>query len=158
MPSFFIRPAGEDDFPELSGIYQRAVRISCAEWYTPDQIEAWQDAASEAGPWTESFRETNCFVACNRSGRLLAFGDLHPGTGQISRLYVDPDAQGTGIGTALLTEMENRLLHLGFREASLESALNALHFYENRGYSCLGSVSLPFNGVLFTQYRMLKRW
>lgn len=158
MASCEIRPAAADELQQLAGIYRRAVGVTCAAWYSAEQIAAWQDAATDATQWAESFRETVCLIAVNRKDGLLAFGDLHPGSGLIGRLYVEPELQGCGIGTALLAAMESVLRGSGNREVALESALNARAFYENRGYACLGMVSLPFNGVLFTQYRMLKRW
>ena len=157
MPSFEIRPALPQDIPSLAGIYQRAVLISCADWYSREQILAWQDAATDPGNWLDSFQNTHSLVALDRHAHPVGFGDLHPLSGLRGRLYVDPQAQGKGIGTALLSGLEEMLRLSGHSAVSLESALNARQFYENRGYACLGTVSLPFNGVLFTQYRMMKR-
>lgn len=158
MAKFEIRLARADEIPMLAGIYQRAVDRSCAPWYSSDQLAAWLGFASDENVWLDSFEESHCLVAVNRRGMPLAFGDAHPGTGRIGRLYVEPDMQGNGLGTAILNELELLLLHAGHREAALESALNAYRFYLNRGYSSQGTVVLPFNGVLFTQYRMLKQW
>lgn len=156
MGSYEIRPVQSPEIPLLAGIYQRAVLYSCAAWYSREQITAWHDAASDHANWNDSFQNTRCLVAVDRRFNLLAFADLHPLSGQIGRLYVDPGAQGKGIGTALLRGLEDMLRGSGHAEARLESALNALQFYLNRGYTCLGTVTLPFNGQLFTQYQMLK--
>jgi len=158
MAKFEIRLARTDEIPLLAGIYQRAIERSCAPWYSSRQLSAWLGFAADAGLWQDSFQQTHCLVAVNKQDVPLAFGDMHPGTGQIGRLYVEPDAQGNGLGTAILKELELLLQHAGHNEAALESALNAYRFYLNRGYSSLGTVTLPFNGELFTQYRMLKQW
>ncbi|MFN9114068.1 MAG: GNAT family N-acetyltransferase [Bacteroidota bacterium] len=158
MAKFEIRLARTDEIPLLAGIYQRAIERSCAPWYSSRQLSAWLGFSADAGLWQDSFQQTHCLVAVNKQDVPLAFGDMHPGTGQIGRLYVEPDAQGNGLGTAILKELELLLQHAGHNEAALESALNAYRFYLNRGYSSLGTVTLPFNGELFTQYRMLKQW
>ncbi|MFY7848107.1 MAG: GNAT family N-acetyltransferase [Bacteroidia bacterium] len=158
MGNFEIRLARTDEIPLLAGIYQRAIERSCAPWYSSRQLSAWLGFSADAGLWQDSFQQTHCLVAVNKQDVPMAFGDMHPGIGQIGRLYVEPDAQCKGLGTAILKELEELLQYAGHREAALESALNAYRFYLNRGYSSLGSVTLPFNGELFTQYRMLKQW
>jgi ribosomal protein S18 acetylase RimI-like enzyme len=61
------------------------------------------------------------------------------GTYDLYWMAVDPDAQGTGIGTALLLEMERRLAGLA-RLIVIETAGRADYegtraFYQSRGYS-----------------------
>ena len=61
------------------------------------------------------------------------------GTYDLYWMAVDPDAQGTGIGTALLLEMERRLAGLA-RLIVIETAGRADYegtraFYQGRGYS-----------------------
>jgi len=158
MAAWEVRPAMPDEIPLLVGIYQRAIVHSCRAWYDAHQLSAWLSFAADAALWLDSFQQTHCLVAVNKQDLPLAFGDMHPGTGQIGRLYVEPDAHGNGLGTAVLKELELLLQHAGHREVALESALNAYQFYLNRGYSSLGTVMLPFNGALFSQYRMRKQW
>lgn len=158
MAKFEIRLARNDEIPLLAGIYQRAIERSCAPWYSSRQLSAWLGFAADTDLWLDSFRHTCCLVAVSRQNNVLAFGDMHPETAQIGRLYVEPDVQGNGLGTAMLNRLEALLRSAGHREVSLESALNAYRFYLNRGYSSLGTVTLPFNGEMFKQYRMLKQW
>jgi GNAT superfamily N-acetyltransferase len=147
-----------DEIPLLAGIYQRAIIHSCSNWYDARQLEAWHSFAADAALWNNSFVHTQCMVAVNRLSVPLAFGDWNPASGQIGRLYVDPSAQGTGLGTGILAAIEEMARLSGHRELSLESALNAVDFYMNRGYDNLGNIVLPFNGALFAQCRMRKQW
>ena len=66
------------------------------------------------------------------------------GTYDLYWMAVDPDAQGTGIGTALLLEMERRLAGLA-RLIVIETAGRADYegtraFYQGRGYSPLSVI------------------
>ncbi len=69
-------------------------------------------------------------------GRVVGYVDFEPG--EVTRLFVLPEAAGRGVGT--------RLLQLGVRLAReghsgsivLESLLNAVGFYEQQGFVATG--------------------
>ena len=57
--------------------------------------------------------------------------------GEIKRMYVDSNARGRGIGTALMETLESSLLAHGIDLARLETGIHqpeALALYERRGY------------------------
>lgn len=60
------------------------------------------------------------------------------GTGEVVSLYVDPPAQGAGLGTALATEADQALRAAGHAAATLrvlEGNEHARTFYERRGWT-----------------------
>jgi putative acetyltransferase len=151
-----LRNYRPEDLHTLISIYSRAVRISCAAYYTPEQISAWAPETPDMAYWENSMTETFCLVAETKNGDILGFADTRFFPPLISRLYIAPEHQGRGIGSLLLKALENQIRGQGLNYAELESALNARSFYENRGYQFMGERIMPFNGVLFTNYRMHK--
>jgi ribosomal protein S18 acetylase RimI-like enzyme len=62
---------------------------------------------------------------------------------QISMLAVDPDYQGSGIGTALTTFALDRLRNAGMKVAMVETVGEAGHAAARRTYENPGYVLLP---------------
>lgn len=57
--------------------------------------------------------------------------------GVVRNVYVDPEARGRGVGTALMDAAEERLAEAGVEEVVLEAMADneaALAFYRRRGY------------------------
>jgi len=66
-----------------------------------------------------------------------------PSVGQISILAVDPDHQGSGIGTALTTFALDRLTDAGMEVAMVETGGDPGHAAASRTYEKAGYVPLP---------------
>jgi len=88
------------------------------------------------------------FVLLLRGGRALAGGGLKrsaEGTCEIKRMYVVPEARGSGLGARLLEELEALARDLGYAVARLDTGARqpgAQRLYERAGY-----VAIPdFNG------------
>ena len=88
-------------------------------------------------------------------GRVVGFA-LATG-GHLDMLFIDPAAQGTGAGRALLAEAEARGV------VSLEcfrANLAARRFYERAGWRLVRGYSRPFEGAVhgFVFYEKLQAW
>jgi GNAT superfamily N-acetyltransferase len=104
-------------------------------------------AGSSASPEELSPPEGG-FVLLLRRGRALAGGGLKhsaAGTCEIKRMYVVPEARGSGLGARLLEELEALARDLGYAVARLDTGAKqpgAQRLYERAGY-----VAIPdFNG------------
>jgi predicted GNAT family N-acyltransferase len=62
--------------------------------------------------------------------------------GTIGRMAVDPAAQGTGVGRALLDLLVERAGVLGLAQVELHAQLHARGFYERAGFVPFGDVYL----------------
>ncbi|MFF4649024.1 GNAT family N-acetyltransferase [Streptomyces sp. NPDC001380] len=56
----------------------------------------------------------------------------------LGRLAVLPAARGTGLGAALVREVEQAARELGAREVELHAQVSAIGFYERLGYTARG--------------------
>jgi GNAT superfamily N-acetyltransferase len=72
-------------------------------------------------------------------------------------LFVEGDRQGAGIGSQLLSEIENQVRRRGGRHLSGAMSLNAVSFYARAGFRpCGGPARLTSAGVAVPVVRMEK--
>jgi len=119
-----IRPAKLFDIPEVV----RIERASFNEEYPRGVFLAFLE------------NNPNTFLVAEYNGRIIGYvmGYLRPDLeGHIMSIAVDPDYRGNGIGSALLTEVIERLINEGARYIGLEvrvSNENAIRLYESFGF------------------------
>jgi ribosomal protein S18 acetylase RimI-like enzyme len=104
-----------------------------------DQRRAVEDvcAAKKARVWVAEVGESVVgFVS-------VGVFDAERSMGEISMLAVDPDYQGSGIGTALTTFALDRLRNAGMKVAMVETVGEAGHAAARRTYENPGYVLLP---------------
>jgi GNAT superfamily N-acetyltransferase len=132
-----VRPATGDDAKRRDRIHYSAVHVLAASCHTPQQLAGW------------SVRRT---IGKARAG----FAEL---SGSYLRaVYVRARFAGRGVGSALLAALEEEAQRRGIAALSLESSMNALSFYENRGYVCVEHGTHQFrNGTTIPCAIMRKR-
>lgn len=92
-------------------------------------------------------------VARNAAGEPIACGGLRPlpdetlgaGCVEVKRMYVVPEARGSGVAVAVLRALEEEARRLGARSVALETGTlqpDAIRFYEREGYE-----SIPLFGA-----------
>jgi predicted N-acetyltransferase YhbS len=81
------------------------------------------------------------------AGRVVGCVLFHPeGTesGRLFQMAVEPDRQGTGLGTRLVRALEDEVGRRGFREVVLHARDTAVGFYARLGYAPVG---VPYSEV-----------
>ncbi|GAB2476957.1 GNAT family N-acetyltransferase [Promicromonospora xylanilytica] len=79
-------------------------------------------------------------VARDQEGRAIGCGALRvleDGTGEIKRMYVDPEARGTGAATSVLRALEDHARQRDVDTIVLSTGTkqpDAIRFYEREGY------------------------
>ena len=140
-----LRRGAPDDADQIAGISVRAW-IHAYESFLDPRVLAERTMASQAERWREWLADevTQTHVA-EVGGRIAGYatvgasrdGDADDTVGQLSALYVDPAAQGAGLGTRLLADAVARLRASGFNVATLwvfeENGLGRA-FYERHGW------------------------
>ena len=87
------------------------------------------------------FEAESLHLVALEGGRVVGCVLFHPdgpGTGRLFQMAVEPDRQGTGLGTRLVRTLEEELVRRGFREVTLHARDTAVGFYARLGYSPVG--------------------
>jgi ribosomal protein S18 acetylase RimI-like enzyme len=143
-----IRRAGAEDEPRLHAIHHRATMSSYGrELRWLDSILADRATPLEVVEWT--------IVAVDGTEILgyAAVSGCH-----LENLFIDPDAQGRGVGAALLAEFEARLRG-SFGAATLRclhANAGARRFYERHGYQVRETQTVVLHGRPLEAWLMAK--
>jgi GNAT superfamily N-acetyltransferase len=130
-----IRPATGEDAAALAAIQARAWRWAYGDFVDPDRMPV----ASEREPRWREVAASGSLRVFDQDGAVVGYAGVD--ADQLSGLYVDPPAQGAGVGGRLLADAEARLRAAGHARAWLwvfEANAHGRHFYERRGWSAVG--------------------
>ena len=139
-----VRRAGPEDAVAICDLHKASVRSLCAGAYSPEQIEAWL-APRRADDYRKAMTvggETMFVGHCAR--RIVGFASVK--ASMLIGLYVDPD-DGRGAGRFLLQAAEAHARSNGTAVLTLQATLNAVPFYQRRGFS-LGRPGTVLRGGL----------
>lgn len=146
-----IRPAVAGDLRDIAALIDRAIRISNAPEYTVREqmavladyslpalgrllasasLFAVAEMALKAGGAPETAGAIAVSPVRRREGGELAV---------INALFVDPLAQGMGVGGALVDEAVLRLKRKEAHAIAVSASLSAAGFYAHMGFSRVGS-------------------
>lgn len=94
-------------------------------------------------------RPGGVFLVAEHHGHPVGMGGFRPnrrGQAEVLRVRIHPALRRTGLGRALMEELESRAMALGFREMFLDTATNmpeAMAFYRALGYRETGRETRP---------------
>ena len=140
-----LRPARPQDAAGLAEVQVRAWWAAYADYVDPELL-AEQPVAARTARWQEVLAgdaaRTEVAEVAGRVAGFVSVGAVRhaepePGLGELLALYVDPPAQGAGVGRALLAAGEDRLRALGCHRAVLRVFVRnerARAFYAAHGW------------------------
>lgn len=145
-----IRPCREADLPALLDVFYRTVHTACAGDYTPAQLSAWAPETPDTARWAEKLRQET-FLAAEGGGALLGFGVLEGA--YLDLLYVLPDCQGRGVGSALCGFLEHLCPE---SRITVHASRTARPFFEAQGYRLVRSQQVERPGVMLENFVLEK--
>lgn len=136
-----VREAALEDADDIDRVHVQAWQRAYGDFLAPDdlvgaripqedRVASWRERIADADVQTWVY-DVDGFVA----------GFASAGDGHLWALYVDPAAQGAGVGTALLAHAEAALRAEGAQAATLSVFSANEHgrrFYESRGWELVG--------------------
>ncbi len=130
MPELLLRPGRIADLPAIFEITRDSFAVLAKGYYSKAQTDAWMKGCSP-----ETYREGvegGRIQVAELGGAVVGYVDFRPG--EVTRLFVLPEAAGRGIGTRLLRTAVRLARRDHHGPVVLESLLNAVAFYEKQGF------------------------
>lgn len=137
-----VREATVDDADRIRDVHVASIEGLAEQAYDESQVAAW---AHDRDPdeYPIDAPETYAVVA-ERDDRLVGFGwtkadaddyFLAAADGEITAVYVRPSVAGEGVGSRIYGELEAHARGQGVESLGLWASLNAVAFYESRGFT-----------------------
>src|SRR5262245_32693031 len=131
---FMFRPAQRGDGQSLFDLTWALVKGLAKDHYAPEVIASWMGERTLA--YYEELIANGHMIVAERNGVIVGFVDAEPGW--LLRLFILPNASGSGLG--------RHLLQIGIEQArrghhgpiKTEATLNAVGFYERHGFKIRG--------------------
>ncbi len=141
------------DASDMHELHARAVDAFCRGHYSDEQINVLLIGRTAEG-YVPAIERGEMFVT-ESDGRMTGFG--HATQGEVQAVFVEPGWAGRGVGSALL-EHALRLAWRGHEgPIQLKSTLNAVGFYEARGFVEIGATEIDKHGTALPFVLMERR-
>jgi len=152
-----LRPLDVADLPELVDLYRDAVQSQACGLYSDRQIQAWAHHAGRDGDLAEVLaRGVGMASGAALPDRTIeAFALLDP-IDRLSLLYCRGRSSRQGRATALLAALEGISRERGCRRLRTEASQLSRPLLERLGWRLEREEEVPFAGVLFRRWRMIK--
>lgn len=159
-----IRKASQQDYTTIFNIASITWDVAYKSILSEAQLEYMMDMMYSPAAFTDQVSiKGHHFIIASVEGKEMGFAsyelNYRYGTTKLHKLYVLPQAQGTGMGRALITAVENAAKTNGNDRVSLNvNRFNkAIHFYESNGYANMGEEDVQIgNGYVMEDYVMEK--
>lgn len=146
----FIREYQASDCKEMAELFYNTVHTVNAKDYSREQLDAWAAGQVDLKKWDQSFQEHFTIVAVD-DGIIAGFGDIDK-TGYLDRLFVHSEYQGKGIAAAICNRLEAAVQ----KNIITHASITARPFFEKRGYKVLKEQRVERQGILLTNFVMVK--
>lgn len=145
-----IREYRPSDCKELTELFYNTVHTVNAKDYTKEQLDAWATGQVDLEKWDKSLQEHFSIVSVD-DDIIVGFGDIDK-TGYLDRLYVHSMYQKKGIAAAICDRLESKVQENIVTHASI----TAKPFFEKRGYKVVKQQQVERQGILLTNFIMIK--
>ena len=140
---YHIRPAKEEDFEVIHAIHMSAIQELCTQSYSDEEIKQWTNGQKPARYLRHIKDPKHHIYVVEFDGEIAGFGHLAKSSDEayekdremeIKALYVSPQNTAQGIGTRLYLFLENLAKEMECKKLIVKSSLNAIGFYESKGF------------------------
>ncbi|MGA2232020.1 MAG: GNAT family N-acetyltransferase [Tepidisphaeraceae bacterium] len=137
-----IRPAKKGDGPPILILHRRAIHETVQSHYSQDILNAWgppiaspTNLARKGDDFDAKVeRGQSLVVVAEIHGSIAGFGEIAPADCHLVAVYVDPDFQRRGVGSAILKYLEQIATDRSLPHLQMSASLPAIPFYLAHGY------------------------
>ena len=160
-----IRKAGEEDAPALVEVGRDTFVETFGHLYPPEDLAQFLAKSYSPQAFGGYLREPgHALWLAEQDGRAIGYvqaspcalphPEVTPGCGEVKRLYVRQDSQGSGLGTELLTTALDWLSAPGRRLwiGVWSQNLGAMRLYARHGFERVGAYQFPVGGTLDDEF------
>jgi ribosomal protein S18 acetylase RimI-like enzyme len=160
-----VRDAKADDAEAIARVHVAAWQEAYKHVFPPDALGSLS-VEQRTVQWRDWLTQSEITVLVAEQGdEVRAFASAGPSraeesSAELYAIYVDPALWGSGVGRALLLEIEGRLRDAGLGQATLwvlQDNPRARSFYEAAGWSAEATRSEIILGVEVVEIRYRKR-
>ena len=151
-PLVTVRDARPQDVAAIANLYYDTIRRVNARDYGPEQIAAWAPRIFPEAFWSERLARYQVFVA-EAEQAIVGFAELGIG-GHIDCFYAHCGWQRRGVGTRLMSRIEEAALRSGARSLTAEVSITARPFFAAMGFSVVRELAHPYRGQVFRVFLM----
>ncbi len=172
-----VREATTADAEAVRTVHHESITGLGPAAYSDEQVEAWARGVEDADYEAAITDDDAHFVVAERDGEdngpddegrddhgddapaIVAFGSLSLSApedyeadvdAEVTGVYVHSGVARQGVGTAVLSDLERRARAEGVGALGLSASLNAVAFYEDRGYERVRAYDHEFSAALST--------
>ena len=149
-----VRPFRAADARAVADLFVATVRSVNARDYDAAQVAAWSAGGTDPARWVRTFAGRAAFVA-EVGDDVAGFADV-TADGLFDHLFVSPDHQREGVGTALAEAVEAAARASGCAQVRAEASITARPFFLARGYRVVTAQDKPAHGLIYRNYWMVK--
>ncbi len=147
-----FRPA---DLNHILQLFYDTVHTINIKDYSHEQAEAWAPKDPDIKRWYTSLNNNITYVA-ELDNHIVGFGDM-TSEGHVDRLYTHRSFQSKGIGSRILSALEQEAKQCGIKGLTVESSITAKPFFEQKGYEVLQTQQKKHCGLTFFTFIMHKK-
>jgi putative acetyltransferase len=154
-----IRTATPADAEAVRHVHRVSIEGLGSSAYTQEQVDAWARGCESADYVAAITSDDFHFIVAENGGVILGFGSLcfeapseyeAPADAEITGVYVHPSVTRNGVGTELLTSLEQEARERECSTLGLSASLNAVPFYEHHGYERVRTYTHEFSSSAST--------
>ena len=149
-----LRDYRSEDTDRLIDLFRDTVRSVALGDYTVERVRAWAPDAIDRESWARR-QAANQTVVAEVNGRIVGFAEL-AGEGKVHMLFCHKDHQGEGVGSALLTRLEQMARDQGLTRLGTEASVTARSFFEARGFQVAARQEVERRGQRLVNFAMTK--
>jgi putative acetyltransferase len=142
-----VRVATPEDRTRILDLHVASIRAFGPDAYDEQQVAAWARKPEGVDAYPVNQDEHHVVVG-EFAGDVVGYGHLVPGKREVRAVYVHPEHDGEGVGSALLAHLEGYAFGVGQSPLRLWASRNAVGFYERMGYDAESEATItkPLEG------------